>query len=137
MQNGQNQQGNQEDSEVKVEIIDTEEPTSTGLDENIAGLLCYVATIITGIIFLLIEKKSYFVRFHAMQSVVTFGSIWILTIVLGGIIPFIGPVLSGLLTLLSVVLWIILMIKAYQKELIKLPIVGELSDKFLENIDNK
>jgi len=49
------------------------EKTSTGLQENIAGLLCYVLGWVTGIIFLFIEKENKFVRFHAVQSIVVFG----------------------------------------------------------------
>ena len=49
--------------------------TSVGLQPNIAGLLCYVAGWITGIVFLVIEKKSQFVRFHAWQSIMTFAAL--------------------------------------------------------------
>ncbi|MGH9710063.1 MAG: zinc ribbon domain-containing protein, partial [Candidatus Acidiferrales bacterium] len=52
-------------------------PTETGLSENVAGLLCYVLGWITGLIFLLIDKRP-FVRFHAAQSLVTFGALNIL-----------------------------------------------------------
>ena len=54
------------------------EKTSTGLQENVAGLLCYVLGWVTGLIFILIEKENKFVRFHAMQSIVTFGSITVI-----------------------------------------------------------
>ena len=47
--------------------------TSTGLASNVAGLLCYVGGWISGIVFLVIEKKSKFVKFHAWQSIMTFG----------------------------------------------------------------
>ena len=43
--------------------------SSSGLDENIAGMLCYLFTFIGGIIFLAVEKRSRFVLFHALQSV--------------------------------------------------------------------
>ena len=49
--------------------------TSIGLQPNIAGLLCYVGFWITGIIFLVIEKKSQFVKFHAWQSIMTFAAL--------------------------------------------------------------
>ena len=45
--------------------------STTGLEPNVAGLLCYLGGWITGIIFLVIEQKSRFVRFHALQSIVT------------------------------------------------------------------
>ena len=56
--------------------------TSTGLDENIAGLLCYVLGWISGIIFFLLESENKFVRFHAVQSIVTFGIITVVLIAL-------------------------------------------------------
>ena len=45
--------------------------SQTGLSENVAGLLCYILGWITGLIFLLIDKRP-FVRFHAAQSIVVF-----------------------------------------------------------------
>lgn len=111
------------------------EKSSTGLDVNIAGLLTYAAGFITGIVFLVIEKDSKFVRFHAMQSVFTFLGLFVINLVVGlviGNIPFIGLMvlfLSPLLLVLGLVLWVILMFKAYQGEWFKLPIVGDLAMK--------
>ena len=48
------------------------EKTSLGLDENVEALLSYILGWVTGIVFLVIEKNSKFVRFHAMQSTITF-----------------------------------------------------------------
>ena len=101
--------------------------TSCGMQPNVAGLLCYLVGFISGIIFFLIEKENKFVRFHAMQSIVTFGFLF----VLGIILPFI-PILNILLPVLwvvNVILWIILMIKAYQGESFKLPVAGEIAEK--------
>ena len=56
--------------------------TSTGMEQNLAGLLCYVLGWITGIIFLLLEKDNRFVRFHAIQSIVVFGAFTVLEIIL-------------------------------------------------------
>ncbi|MEA3459083.1 MAG: DUF4870 domain-containing protein [Chloroflexota bacterium] len=111
--------------------MEVEEKTSTGLKPNLAGLLCYVLGWITGLIFLLVEKESQFVRFHAMQSLVTFGAITVGSIILGWI-PFLGWALDGLIALLSLVLWVILMMKAYQGERYKLPIAGDFAEKQLE-----
>jgi uncharacterized membrane protein len=99
--------------------------TSTGLEENVAGLLCYVVGWISGLVFLLIEKENKFVRFHAMQSIIVFAIISILEIIL-----FWVPVLNVLIWLLGVVLWILLMIKAYQGTQFKLPWVGNLAEKW-------
>ena len=102
--------------------------TSTGLEENVAGLLCYLLGFITGILFYVLEKDNSFVRFHAMQSIITFGAIFVLIIVLG-FIPIIGWILALLLPFVALALWIILMIKAYQGERYKLPIVGDMAEK--------
>ena len=102
--------------------------SSTGLDENVAGLLSYVLGWITGLIFFLVEKDSKFVRFHAMQSIVVFSTITVANIVLI-YIPVIGWVLRIVLSILALVLWIILMIKAYQGEKYKLPWAGDIADK--------
>jgi uncharacterized membrane protein len=102
--------------------------TSTGLDENIAGLLCYVLGWISGLVFFLIEKENKFVRFHALQSIIVFGVLFIAGFILG-YIPFIGWVFKWLISVLALVLWIILMIKAYQGEKFKLPWAGDLAEK--------
>lgn len=111
--------------------------SSTGLKPNIAGLLCYLGVWITGIIFLVIEKKSHFVRFHAAQSLVVFGFISILNILLGGIFWhnwFFSGFLNGLLGLLGFILWIVLMVKAYQGEMYKLPIAGDIASGIVGKI---
>jgi len=104
------------------------EKSSTGLEANIAGLLCYVLGWVSGLVFFLIEKESKFVRFHAIQSVYVFGAITVAGIVLGWI-PVIGLVIGSLIWVLGVILWIILMIKAYQGEKFKLPMVGDWAEK--------
>ena len=103
--------------------------SSTGLKPNIAGLLCYLFAWVSGLVLYLVETKSQFVRFHAAQSVIVFGAISIATIVLT-LIPFIGWAVNGLLGLLSLVLWIILMVKAYQGEKYKLPFAGDLAEQW-------
>ena len=105
--------------------------TSTGLDENVAGLLCYVVGWITGLVFILIEKENKFVRFHALQSIIVFGILTLASIVIRWI-PIIGWVIGGLIGVLAVVLWIVLMVKAYQGEKYKLPWAGDLAEKNLK-----
>lgn len=111
----------------------TASPTE-GLAENVAGLLCYALGWITGIIFLLIDKRP-FVRFHAAQSIVVFGALTVLRIALGIMFGFGGLVgfglwaaISMLVSLLILVLWILLMVKAFQHELFKLPIAAEVAE---------
>jgi uncharacterized membrane protein len=105
------------------------EKTSTGLAENVAGLLCYVLGWISGLVFILIEKENKFVRFHAMQSIIVFGALTIASIILG-LIPFIGAFLGILIYLLGIILWIILMVRAYQGTRHKLPWAGDLAEKW-------
>jgi len=104
------------------------EKSSTGLTANVAGLLCYVLGWVSGLVFLLIERESKFVRFHAIQSIYVFGILNIAGIILGWI-PFAGWFLSSVIWILWVVLWIILMIKAYQGTRYKLPWSGDLAEK--------
>ncbi len=103
--------------------------TSTGLEENVAGLLGYVLGWVSGLVFILLENESKFVRFHAMQSIIVFGSLSIMSIVIGSI-PFIGWGLTPIVGVLGFVLWIMLMIKAYQGTMFKLPWVGDLAEKW-------
>lgn len=100
----------------------------TGLTPNVAGLLCYVAGWISGIVFLIIEKDSKFVKFHALQSIVTFGILTVVQIILS-VIPFIGWVLVPIIWILMLILWIILMIRAYSGKMWKLPLVGNWAEE--------
>ena len=102
--------------------------TSTGMNQNVAGLLCYLAGWITGLIFFLIEKENRFVRFHAMQSIITFGSLTVIFMILG-FIPFVGWMLMPILAILQLILCIVLMVKAYQGQLFKLPMIGDMAEK--------
>ncbi len=102
--------------------------TSMGLEPNLAGLLCYVLGWVTGIIFFVLEKENKEVRFHAMQSIVVFGAISVLQIILW-IIPFIGWIIGVLLSIATFVLWIILMMKAYKGEHYKVKWAGDIAEK--------
>ncbi|HEC87320.1 MAG TPA: DUF4870 domain-containing protein [Thermoplasmatales archaeon] len=102
--------------------------TSMNMEENTAGLLSYVGIWITGIIFYFMEKENKTVKFHALQSILTFLPLNIL-ICIFLIIPFFGWIIAGLLILLLLILWLILIIKAYQGEKFKLPVVGDIAEK--------
>ena len=99
--------------------------TSTGMKANLAALLCYIPFIalIAAIVFLIIEKENKFVRFHALQSIFLSAVLFILSI-----IPFVNLLMVVILPL-SLTLYIILMIKSYQGEKMKLPGVGDLAEK--------
>ena len=102
--------------------------SSLGLDANLAACLSYVFGFITGLLFYFLEKENKFVKFHAMQSIVVFGFFFVLNMVLL-IIPVIGWILLPISWIASFVLWIILMIKAYQGERFKLPYAGDIAEK--------
>jgi uncharacterized membrane protein len=102
--------------------------TDKGIQQNVAGLLCYVLGWITGIIFLIIEKDNKFVKFHAVQSIVVFGAFTIVTPIFGWI-PNLGTIVDSILGLAAFALWIVLMLKAYQGQMFKLPISGNIAEK--------
>jgi len=122
--------------------------SSTGLDENIAALLSYVATWVSGLIFFLIEKDSRLVRFHAMQSILLSGTVivlgtvlWIGWIVLALIFSQVSDILASLVSLvmglLLLAVWlgfliaiVMCLIKAYQKQFFKVPVIGNFAEKF-------
>jgi len=119
----------------------TEAESSTGLSANVAGLLCYVAGWITGIVFIVLEKKSVFVRFHAWQSIMTFGILTAAHLILytilraiafatflPGLAIFAG-VLGTIIWILMVILWIILVIQAGTGKMWKVPWAGDWAEK--------
>ena|SRR5215472_67747 len=115
---------------------------SSGIGNNVAGLLCYLFGWLGGLIFLLIEpyKNDRFVRFCAFQSIffnVAVVALWIGLSILSFIL---GMITKGLATLLMfplmLILWlgvlvvaIYLMIKAYGNQEVKLPVIGDLAAK--------
>jgi len=107
------------------------EKTSTGLTENVAGLLCYILGWVTGIVFLLIEPDNKFVRYHAMQSIIVFGIISVAAAIFSWI-PVVGFIISWIIGVISFILWIVLMFKAYQGTKYKLPWTGDMAEKFAE-----
>lgn len=102
--------------------------SSTGLDSKVVGLLCYLLGFITGIIFLIVEKESRFVKFHAMQSIIVSAAIVVLSIIFG-LIPIIGWLLGLLLSPISLILWIVLMLMALQGKQFKLPFIGDIAEQ--------
>ena len=122
--------------------------SSTGLDDNVASLLAYLFQFLGGLIFFLIEKDSRFVRFHAMQSMLLSGvfwvaliALWIVTFVLTLILGQLSGLLASLVWIITFLLQLVLvvgaligfvlcMIKAYQRQYFKLPLLGSYAEKF-------
>jgi uncharacterized membrane protein len=122
--------------------------SSTGLDENIAALLSILLGWVGGLIFFLIEKDSRLVRFHAMQSLllngvalVVGGVLWVASLILAIIGAAIADALGALIWIVAVLLFcafgiglfvaaILCMVKAYQGQFFKLPVIGNFAEKF-------
>ena len=100
-----------------------------GLDSNVAAALAYAMGWVTGLAFLIAERDNRFVRFHAMQSAVTFGALcvaWMVSLS----IPFFGWLLAiFIIPPFSLALWLFLMFKAYQGKQYKLPIAGDIAEQ--------
>jgi len=108
--------------------------SSTGLNENVAGLLCYVLGWVSGLVFVLIEKESKFVRFHAMQSIYVFGIYtvaWIIINAILGWIPILGFIINVLLWVAWIGLAVFLMIKAYQGVQFKIKWAGDYAERWV------
>jgi uncharacterized membrane protein len=106
------------------------EKSSTGLDENTAGILCYVLGWLSGIVFIVLERESNFIKFHAVQSIIVFGVLSLISGLLGWI-PVIGLILRIAIGILAFVLWIMLMVKAGRGERYKVKWAGDYAEKWV------
>lgn len=110
-------------------------PSGAGLADNVAGALAYV-TIIPAIVFLVLEpfNKKRFVRFHSFQCLffaVAWTALWIVLAFIGHI-PFLGwatVLIWPLISLVGFVIWLILVLKAYQGQMFKLPVIGDMAEQ--------
>ncbi len=108
---------------------------ASGMADNVAGMLAYV-TFIPAIIFLVTPpyNQSRFIRFHSYQSIFLFVAVVAIQICLSvlTIVPlliFITAPLHLLVALAALVVWIILLMKANQGQMYKLPVIGDLAQK--------
>jgi len=111
----------------------------SGLQPNVASLLCYLCGWLTGLIFLLIEKDNRDVKYHAWNAIaidVVTIAVYIGLIILGAILGAIAAPLAIITGILNMIVWlgyivlkIILMVKAYQGQKIKLPVIGDFVEK--------
>jgi uncharacterized membrane protein len=104
------------------------EKSSTGLEPRLAAVLSYLFGFVSGIIFLVIERDSQYVRFHAMQSTVTFISLFVIRVV-AEVIPVLGNAVGWVASVASLVIWALLMVKAWQGERYMLPMIGEMAEE--------
>ena len=110
-----------------------EEKTTLGMPAEIEAALTYLLGFFTGILFMLIEKDSKFVRFHAIQSTIFFGGAFVINIVVN-IIPILGQLASLLISIFLVVMWILLMVKALQGKYYYAPFVKSFVEKYNTDI---
>ena len=96
--------------------------SSTGLDENVAAFLSYILGFVTGFVFYWEERESEFVRFHALQSIITFILVGIILLAIGWI-----PVLGTLVKILAAMLWVLLMVRAYSGQRYQIPFIGAIA----------
>jgi uncharacterized membrane protein len=110
--------------------------TSSGaMADNVAGMIAYI-TIIPSIVFLVVEpyNKNRFVRFHSFQNIffnIAWIVLWIALSILGNI-PVLGwasLLIWPLIGLGGLVLWVVLLLKAYQGQMFKLPVIGNMAEK--------
>lgn len=124
------EKNSQRDSEVEKEADQATSPTpqvnSSIIDPKIGGLLAYLLGFISGLVLYLISQDKY-IRFHAMQSIIFSLGCSVLFMIIG-YIPVIG-MLTPILWLGWAVVWIILMIKTYQGEKYKLPVIGDFAEQ--------
>jgi uncharacterized membrane protein len=110
--------------------------TGTGLNENIAATLCYAflpAPWVGGIVMFLLEPDRRFVRFHAAQSILAFGLLTLVAIVLGPFfrsIPYLGYLITSLFGLGWFVLWLLLLVRSFQEIEWRLPVLGSLAARW-------
>jgi uncharacterized membrane protein len=104
-------------------------PTALGWDANVAAALAYSCGWVSGLIVLALERQNDFVRFHAVQSIAVFGVLtaaWFIALS----IPLLGWLVAFMLIPpLSAVLWLLLMLKAYQGERFRVPYAADIADQ--------
>lgn len=123
------------------------EETSVGLEEDVAGALTYLLGFVTGIIFLLVEEDNERVQFHAAQSIVVFGALFVISIIMQVLFGMLASamlvggsgvmygMISSLMSLILMaiglagfILWIYLMLKTYQGEDPRIPVAAGIAD---------
>ena len=98
-------------------------------NRNLVAAISYLAGFVTGIVILLVEKDDKFIRFHAMQSIIIFGALFILNILVGMLFGFAAGLVSGLIWIAALVVWVVSLVRAYRGEMFKWPIVGDFVQK--------
>jgi uncharacterized membrane protein len=107
-----------------------EDQSSTGLAPNVAAALSYIAGPFSAVPLLVFEKRNAFVRFHAWQSTLAFVAVWTAWAVLMQV-PVVGWFAALVLSPpLVLILWLVLLVKAYLGDKIVLPVVGRFAERY-------
>lgn len=104
--------------------------TSTGLKENVAGVLCYVLGWVTGIVFLILEPNNKTIKFHAFQSILVFAALTVIGVIISVIPGTVGAFFDAVVWGITFKLWLVLMVMAAQERKYKLPWSGDLAEKW-------
>ncbi|MFE9574945.1 DUF4870 domain-containing protein [Nocardia sp. NPDC006044] len=120
----------------------TNQPQPAGLNKKTSAILSYVLGWLTGVIFLFVGKHDPDVKFHAAQSIVFFGAVWVINIVLsiaGSLLGALGIIfsLAGLaLSIFTLVVWIMAMVRVNSTggARVELPLVGKFTAPYADRL---
>jgi len=116
--------------------MNEQEKPQTQLEPNIKSALAYIPII--GVIWIITEKKDKTVRFHAFQSLFLVIAFIVLNTLIRSLEPFmVGYFLSPILSFGEVALWLYLMWKAYNKEMVLLPVIGKMAQEQAEKVQSE
>lgn len=113
---------------------ETKKTTSSANDERVKAAASYFLGPITGVFFLVTEKDNSFIRFHAMQSTILLGALFILQAIFAQFLA-LAMSLGGILGLVTLVVWLFSMYQAYQGIRFKYPVVGDFAEEHLKKMN--
>lgn len=133
---------------MKAEIMTSPQhpvnPPPAGLDKKTSAILSYVLGWLTGIVFLFVGKNDPDVKFHASQSIIFFGAVTVLNVVLSivgsflGVLGIIFSLVSLVVGVFALVIWIMAMVQANNTGGVRaeLPIVGKYIAPYADQLAN-
>ncbi|HSP08462.1 MAG TPA: hypothetical protein VLU92_02555 [Candidatus Dormibacteraeota bacterium] len=111
-------------------------PSAAGTNKKTYSILAYLLGWITGLIFLFVGKDDPDVKWNAANSIIVFGGLQIIIIVLG-FIPVVN-LLVVILGLVAFVYWVIFLIQGLQGtgQRIQAPLIGSFIDPYVDQLAN-
>jgi uncharacterized membrane protein len=119
-----------------------QQPAASGVDKKTGAFLAYLLWWVTGLIMLFVGKGDPDIKYHAAQSVVFFGGVSVIRVILGIIGGFAIPgaifAISGLIQLFAIVIWIICLVKAWSGggARFQIPLFGGVVTPYAEQLAN-